>query len=149
MTKEYEEGTYLHEFTEAVPATKTDAGTIAAVTVGSGAFILLALIVGGLGLLISAALFPFGLLVGIPLIFFAFYLGAGTGASVVTAKDDMRPTFIQGECPYCGFIREAKQKTGERIACGRCLNIIVIRGNRFYIPEERLKKFRKRIIQSH
>lgn len=149
MPEEYEEGTYLHEFTEAVPATKTDAGAIAAGAVAGGSFIVLALVVGGLGLLISATVFPFGLLIGIPLIIFAIYLAAGTGASLVTAKDDMRPTFIKGECPYCGFVREAKQKTGERIACGRCLNIIVIRCNRFYIPEERLKKFRKRVIQSY
>jgi hypothetical protein len=149
MPEEYEEGTYLHEFTEAVPATKTDAGAIATGAIAGGSFIFVALLVGGLGLLISAAVFPFGLLIGIPLIIFAVYLAGGTAAGLATAGSEMRPNFIQGECPYCGFVREAKQKTGERIACGRCLNIILIRGNRFYIPEERIKKFRKRIIESH
>ena len=149
MREEYEEGTYLHEFTEAVPAVKTDAGAITAGAVAGGSFILVAVLIGGLGLLISAAVFPFGLLIGVPLIIFAAYLAIGTGTGLGTLGSDMRPTFIQGECPYCGFVREAKQKTGERIACGRCLNIILIRGNRFYIPEERLKKFRKRAVKSH
>lgn len=149
MPEEYEEGTYLHEFTEAVPATKTDASAIAAGAVAGGSFIIVALLVGGLGILISAAVFPFGLLLGIPLIIFAIYLAIGTGAGLGKLGSDMRPTFIQGECPYCGFVREAKQKTGERIACGQCLNIVLIRGNKFYIPEDRLKKFRKRAIESH
>jgi hypothetical protein len=144
MSEEYEEGTYLSEFTEAVPAKKTDAGAIAAGAVAGGSFIFVALLVGGLGILISAAAFPFGLLIGIPLIIFAVYLAVGTGAALATTGSEMRPTLIQCECPYCGFVREAKQKTGERIACGRCLNIILIRGNRFYIPEERLKRFRKK-----
>ncbi|HWS99695.1 MAG TPA: hypothetical protein VN256_05420 [Pyrinomonadaceae bacterium] len=144
MPGEYEEGTYLHEFTEALPATKIDAGAVAAGAVTGGSFILVALLVGGLGTVFSVAVFPFGLFIGIPLIILAVYLAIGTGAGLGTLGSDMRPTFIKGECPYCGFIREAKQKTGERIACGQCLNIIVIRGTRFYVPEERIKKFRKK-----
>lgn len=149
MSEEYEEGTYLHKFTEAALTTKTDAGAIATGAVVGGSFGFFSIIVGGLGLVISVAIFPFGLIIGIPLIIAAIYLAVGTGAGLASVGSDMHPIFIQGECPYCGFIREAKQKTGERIACGRCLNIIVIRGNRFYIPEERIKKFRRRIIQSH
>lgn len=143
---EYEEGTYLSECTEAVLAPGRPAGSeVAATAVTGGSFGCLAIIVGVVGLLCCLAAFPFGLVIGIPLIALAIYLAGGTGAGLLTAAGDMRPMFLRGECPYCGHVREAKRVAGDRLACARCLNIFVIRGNQFHIPEDRLKRFRKKI----
>ena len=141
----YEEGTYLREFTEAVPVVKqADGGAVVASTITGGSFGCLSVIAGVIGLLCCLAAFPFGLVVGIPLITLALYLAGGTGAGLLSAAGEMRPAFLRGECPYCGHIREAKRVIGDRVACARCLNVFVITGNQFRIPEDRLKRLRKR-----
>lgn len=143
MPEEYEEGTYLHEFTEA--ALEDRSARVAAVGTGVAASsILISVIVGGLALLISLAVFPIGICIGIPLFVLAIYLIDGVGAVAGNAVGP--PIFLRGECPYCGHIKEAKPKEGDKVSCGKCFHTIVIRGNQYHIPGSNLKKFRKKIL---
>jgi hypothetical protein len=139
MPERYEEGTYLHEFTEAAPKKATPkappvgvANTRAvAVGIGVGIFNIIAgSVVGGLALLLALAAFPFGLCLSIPLAIGALYLiGAIGGAVLQVAGGDAlvasrpSPKHLWGRCPYCGHPRGAKRKEGDRLACGRCLNL--------------------------
>jgi hypothetical protein len=148
MPEEYEEGTYLSEFTEAAsgsapPKSGVNTG-VAAAGVGVSIFnILAALGIGALALLLALVAFPLAV-VGIYLIgsFGGAAAQAATGNALVGSGTS--PKHLWGPCPYCGHPRGAKRKEGNRLACGRCLNIFVIRGNRFYIPADRLKKFRRK-----
>ncbi len=114
--------------------------------------ILALVIVVTFGLLISFAAPPFGCCIGPLLMIGAAYLiGSVGGAAAQIAGGDVPassrrlPGRLWGECPYCGQPRGAEQKEGDRLACGRCLNIFVIRGTRFYIPEDKLKKLREKV----
>lgn len=167
MAEGYEEGTYLSEFTEAghkavvlgeatsEEAVPTGLGNTRALAVGAGvsvSMILVLAVVVMFGALISFVLPPFSCCIGPLLMIGAAYLIGSVGGAVAQvaggdapASSTRLPGNLWGECPYCSHPRGAKRKEGERLACGSCLNIFVIRGDRFYIPEERLKRFRKKI----
>jgi DNA-directed RNA polymerase subunit RPC12/RpoP len=144
VAEEYEQGTYLYEFTEAAHEKQNpDASEMAASTAVGGIGVFLALIAGVLGLFFALALFPLGLCIGIPLLALAIYLVAGTGAVV---HDTVKArTYLKGECPYCSYTRKPEPLTGDKVRCKHCLNIILVRGTRFYVTESRLKKYRKKI----
>jgi hypothetical protein len=143
MPEVYEEGTYLHEFTEAAPEKQNpDASEIVSGGVVGGVASCLALVIGVLGLALAVALFPLGLCLGIPLLVLAACLLGSTGEAV---HDSVKSrAYLRGECPYCAHIREPEPLTGDKVRCKRCQNIIVVKGTRFYITESRLKKFRKK-----
>jgi hypothetical protein len=176
MSEEYEEGTYLHEFTEAGRGAivrreaqlggdvSTSGSNARAAAVGVGVAVpmmLVMVVVLMFGLLITFAIPPFGCCIGPLLMIGAACLLGGIGGGVaqvaggdatargrVPASARRLPGGLWGECPYCGHPRSAKRKEGDRLACGRCLNVFVVRGSRFYVPEDRLKKFRKKNLAS-
>lgn len=143
MPEGYEEGTYLHEFTEAtLEQQNLDASEIVSGGVVGGVGGCLALVIGVLGVGVVVALFPLGLCLGIPLLVLAACLLGSTGETV---HDSVKPrAYLKGECPYCAHIREPEPLTGDKVRCKRCQNIILVKGTRFYITESKREKFRKK-----